>query len=107
MSNYQQTQSVDSLKIGLKRWLKVIDKHYKIKPIIYTNERYYTEFLKEDFPNYTFWVANYNPWVEKIKDDWLFWQFTERAVIKGINHKVDLNIYNGSPKMLQYLTISN
>lgn len=99
-------QSIDSLKVGLKRWLKKIDAHYKVKPIIYTGEKYYEDFLKEEFKGYTFWVANYNFFVENIKDDWLFWQFTEKAVIDGINEKVDLNIYNGTPKMLGYLTIN-
>jgi len=102
-----ENQSIDSLKVGLKRWLKRIDEHYKVRPIIYTGEKYYTDFLKEDFPEYTFWVANYNFFVENIKDDWLFWQFTEKARIKGIEERVDLNIYNGTPKMLKYLTISH
>lgn len=101
-----KTQSIDSLKIGLKRFLKKIDDHYKVKPIIYSGERYYEDFLKEEFKDYTFWVANYNFFVENIKDDWTFWQFTEKAVIQGINHKVDVNIYNGTPKMLDYLRIS-
>lgn len=102
-----ENQSIDSLKVGLKRWLKRIDEHYKVRPIIYTGEKYYTDFLKEDFPEYTFWVANYNFFVENIKDDWLFWQFTEKARIEGIDERVDLNIYNGTPKMLRYLTLSH
>lgn len=102
-----ENQSIDSLKIGLKRWLKKVDSHYKVRPIIYTGEKYYNDFLKEDFPEYTFWVANYNFFVENIKDDWLFWQFTEKARIKGINGAVDINIYNGTPKMLNYLIIAN
>jgi lysozyme len=99
-------QSIDSLKVGLKRWLKKIDAYYKVKPIIYTGEKYYEDFLKEEFSEYTFWVANYNFFVENIKEDWLFWQFSEKATIKGINERVDLNIYNGTPKMLEYLTIN-
>lgn len=101
-----ENQSIDSLKVGLRRWLKKVDEHYKVRPIIYTGEKYYNDFLKEDFPEYTFWVANYNFFVEEIKDDWLFWQFTEKARIEGINERVDINIYNGTPKMLQYLTIN-
>lgn len=101
-----KNQSIDSLKVGIKRWLAIVDKHYNVKPIIYTGEKYYDSFLKDDFKEYTFWIANYNPWISNIKDDWLFWQFTEKAVIKGINEKVDVNIYNGTPKMLKYLTIN-
>lgn len=102
-----KNQSIDSLKIGLRRWLKKIDAHYKVKPIIYTGEHYYENFLKNEFSGYTFWIANYNFFVEDMKDDWLFWQFTEKASIQGIKGNVDVNIYNGTPKMLKYLTISN
>lgn len=91
-----KTQSIDSLKVGLKRWVGYIYKHYKVKPIIYSGEKYYEDFLKDEFEDYTFWIANYNPWKEKMDNEWLFWQFTEKAVINGINQKVDLNIYNGT-----------
>jgi lysozyme len=101
-----ENQSVDSLKVGLHRWLDYVDAHYKVKPIIYTGESYYKDFLKDEFSDYTFWVANYNFWVENIKDDWLFWQFSEKGIVNGINENVDINIYNGSKKMLQYLTIN-
>ncbi|MBC7525114.1 MAG: glycoside hydrolase family 25 protein [Flavobacterium sp.] len=102
-----ENQSLDSLKAGLKRWLKIVDKHYEVKPIIYTNEKYYTDFLKKDFPKYKFWIANYNSWVLKIDDDWLFWQFTDKGKLNGINEKVDINIYNGTPKMMDYIILSN
>ncbi len=101
-----ERQSVDSLKVGLKRWLTAVDKHYGVKPIIYTGQKYYEDFLKEEFQGYTFWIANYNFWVENMNDDWQFWQFTEKARINGISENVDINIYNGSIKMLFYLTIS-
>ena len=91
-----KTQSIDSLKVGLKRWVDYVYKHYKVKPIIYSGEKYYEDFLKDEFEDHTFWIANYNPWKEKMDDEWLFWQFTEKAVINGINQKVDLNIYNGT-----------
>jgi lysozyme len=99
-------QSMDSLKKGLQRWLDKVEAHYKVRPILYSGEKYYTSFLQKEFKKYTFWVANYNFWIENIKDDWQFWQFTESAVIKGIPTKVDVNIYNGTPKMLDYITIN-
>ncbi|WP_310559770.1 glycoside hydrolase family 25 protein [Flavobacterium sp.] len=98
-------QSLDSLKIGLRRWLKAIEAHYKVKPIIYTGEKYYDDFLKKDFSGYLFWIANYNFYREKIKDDWLFWQFTEKATISGINGNVDVNIYNGDVGQLRFITM--
>lgn len=97
-------QSLDSLKIGLRRWLIAVEAHYKVKPIIYTGEKYYIDFLKDDFSDYLFWIANYNFYREKIEDDWLFWQFTERASVSGIKGNVDLNIFNGDVDQLRFIT---
>jgi lysozyme len=98
-------QSLDSLKVGLKRWLKAVESHYKVKPIIYTSEKYYDDFLKEEFSDYLFWIANYNFYREKIGDDWLFWQFTEKASVSGIKGNVEVNIYNGDVEQLRFITI--
>lgn len=100
-----KNQSLDSLKVGLKRWLTKVEKHYQVRPIIYSGERYYSDFLKEEFGEYLFWIANYNFYREKIEDDWLFWQFTEKASLPGIENRVDVNIYNGDLEQLQFITV--
>jgi lysozyme len=96
-----KTQSVANLKIGLRRWLEAVEKHYKVKPIIYSGESYYNDFLKEEFSDYPFWIANYNFWIKEIKDEWDFWQFTENGKLEGIKGRLDLNVYNGSVLSLQ------
>lgn len=98
-------QSVERLKIGLKRWLKAVELHYGVRPIIYTGEKYYDDFLKEEFSDYLFWIANYNFYREEIQEDWLFWQFTEKASVPGIDTNVDVNIYNGDLQQLGYITV--
>ena len=100
-----KNQSMKNLKLGLNRWLRVVEAHYKVKPIIYTGEKYYNDFLKDDFKDYLFWIANYNFYREKIGDDWLFWQFTEKATVSGIKGNVDVNIYNGDLEQLRFITI--
>lgn len=97
-------QSLDSLKMGLKRWLKIVETHYNVRPIIYTSEKYYDDFLKKEFGDYLFWIANYNFYREKIGEDWLFWQFTEKGSVPGIKGNVDVNIYNGDVEQLRYIT---
>lgn len=99
-----KNQSLERLKVGLKRWLNKVEDHYKVKPIIYTGERYYDDFLKEEFSNYLFWIANYNFYREKMEEDWLFWQFTEKASVSGIKGNVDVNIFNGDVQQLQHIT---
>lgn len=100
-------QSMDSLKVGLQRWLDRVEAHYGKRPIIYSGDHYYKTFIKKEFSGYTNWIANYNFFVEEIREDWLFWQFTEKATIKGVDGKVDVNIFNGNYKQLNYLTIGN
>lgn len=95
-----KSQSIDSLKVGLRRWLKKVEQHYKIKPIIYSGESYYTDFLKEEFSEYPLWIANYNFWRNDLESDWQFWQFTEKAQIQGIEGMVDINIFNGDKNKL-------
>jgi lysozyme len=89
-------QSLDSLKVGLKRWLTRVEKHYKVKPIIYSGESYYNDFLKKEFSDYPFWIANYNFWRNQPEMNWLLWQFTEKAQVSGIKGTVDVNIFNGN-----------
>jgi lysozyme len=98
-------QSIERLKIGLKRWLKAVELHYGVRPIIYTGERYYDDFLKKEFSDYLFWIANYNFYREEVHNDWLFWQFTEKASVPGIDTNVDVNIYNGDLQQLEFITV--
>jgi lysozyme len=100
-----ETQSMARLKVGLRRWLEAVETHYKVKPIIYTGEKYYDDFLKEEFSDYLFWIANYNFYRERIEEDWLFWQFTEKGTVPGIRGNVDVNIYNGDLQQLQFITL--
>lgn len=99
-----KTQSIDSLKIGLKRWLTKVEKHYKMKPIIYSGESYYTDFLKKEFSEYPFWIANYNFWKKTPDKNWTFWQFTEKAQVEGIPTLVDVNMVSGDFTTLIFLT---
>ena len=96
-----KTQSIANLKLGLRRWLEIVEKHYKVKPIIYSGESYYNDFLREEFSEYPFWIANYNFWVKEIKHEWDFWQFTENGKLEGVKGRLDLNVYNGSVLSLQ------
>jgi lysozyme len=98
-------QSVANLKLGLRRWLNKVEKHYKVKPIIYSGQSYYADFLKNEFKGYPLWIANYNFFVERIQDDWHFWQFTEKAQINGIKGMVDVNVFNGNKEALEQLMI--
>ena len=98
-------QSIERLKVGLQRWLDMVEKHYRVKPIIYSSESYYNDFLKEDFSDYPFWIANYTAFYTEIDSDWSVWQVTENGKVNGIKGRVDVNIYNGTSLDLKELLI--
>lgn len=105
IENVPSTQSIDSLKLGLKRWLNRVENHYKIKPILYSGEDFYNRFLYEDFEEYTIWIANYRFLKETIEPDWKFWQFTDKASVPGCLTAVDVNIFNGDSLQLKKLLV--
>lgn len=100
-----RVQPMDSLKVGLKRWLDKVEAHYKVKPIIYSGDSYFTDFLEKEFKEYKLWIANYNFWVENPKAHWDIWQFSEKGSVKGIRGYVDLNMYTSDVEDLEKLTI--
>ncbi len=99
-------QSMAKLKKGLKKWLNKIEKYYGLKPIIYTPDVYYRDFLNDTiFNHYKFWIANYNKVLKpKHHVKWFFWQFTQWGHVKGINHDVDFNVFRGSLPELKKIT---
>lgn len=100
-----RSQPMDSLKVGLKRWLDKVEAHYSIKPIVYSGDSYFSDFLEKEFADYTLWIANYNFWIEKPKKHWNFWQFSERGNVSGIKGYVDLNMFQGDIEDLEEICI--
>jgi lysozyme len=96
IENHAKTMPMASLKKNLRIWLEIVENHYGIKPIIYTGEDFHIRFLREDFAAYKFWVANYNPSVSYLEDDWLVWQFTDTVVVDGVVGYSDLNVFHGN-----------
>jgi len=99
------SQSMDSLRVGLKRWLDRVEEHYNVRPIVYSGDSYFTDFLEKEFKDYKLWIANYNFWVESPKAHWDIWQFSEKGSVNGINGFVDLNMYESNVEDLEKLSI--
>ncbi len=98
--------SVEDIQQHTKEWLVRIEKQYKVKPIIYTNVDFYTNFLAGKFDDYPLWVAHYlvldKP---RIQREWLFWQHNERGRVNGITANVDFNVFNGDSTDFKRLLI--
>lgn len=98
-------QSINDMKRGLKTFIKLIENHYGVKPIIYTSSGFYKSYLKNDFKEYKFWLAKYNFTKPPKEGSWIFWQYTDKGTIQGIEGNVDLNVFYGNEKQFQKLLI--
>ncbi len=88
--------SVADIRQRAKDWLVMIEKHYQVKPIIYTNIYFFENFLNGMFEDYPLWVAHYyvkdKPRIER---NWTFWQHNEKGHVNGIDAFVDFNVFKG------------
>lgn len=100
-------QSIASLRTGIQNWLTLVEAHYGVKPIIYTGDSFYKDYIKGNgFENYSIWIANYNKTIKQPKaKDWIIWQFSDQGKVKGIGEFVDLNVLDGNEKMLKLLLV--
>jgi lysozyme len=78
----------------LYKCMRELEKHYKVKPIIYTNIDTYTKYIKGNFDEYPLWLCKLCN--EPTNSNWTFWQYTHKGVVPGIKGNVDMNIFNGS-----------
>lgn len=74
------------------QWLKAVEDHYGRKPIIYTGASFAKDNLKKEIrDSYPVWIAHYGK-ESPAYEGWTWWQFTDKAVVKGVHGKVDLSV---------------
>jgi lysozyme len=89
-------QGAAAIHKAVQEWLSLVEEHYGVRPIIYTNIAFYDRYLSGDFDSYPLWVAHY--WKSnkpRIRRKWHFWQHSEAGRVNGIRAKVDFNVFNG------------
>ncbi len=92
----------------LQTWLKAVEYHYDIRPIIYTNQKLYNKYIKGNFDEYIVWIARYNTETPDMpfSQSWTFWQYGNRGRIDGIVGDVDFNVFHGDLEALKSITYS-
>ncbi|MCB9316886.1 MAG: glycoside hydrolase family 25 protein [Lewinellaceae bacterium] len=86
-------------------WLQTIERSLNVRPILYTNQEFYDKYLVGVFDNHPLWIARYSDQEPMLKNGtiWNFWQYSDEGRLSGIAPKVDLNIFRGTPEMLDRL----
>ncbi|MBF9142713.1 glycoside hydrolase family 25 protein [Hymenobacter properus] len=94
------------LRREVARWLRLIEAHYGVRPILYSNHSFYKRHLAGHFDNYPLWLAHYE--VERPampRKKWIIWQHSDEAYVPGIRGVVDFNVFQGNFEELQALRV--
>ena len=84
------------LRDSLLVFCKLIENHFGKKPMIYTSQSYYNDWLAPTFNKYHLYIANYRGQKPTINGGgtYTIWQYTDKGTVRGIPHNVDLGRFN-------------
>lgn len=84
----------------VRTWLDAVERHYKVRPILYVSQKFVNTYLQDGSANatyirdnYHFWIAQYGKYKPHVQ--LLFWQLSSDGRVTGIRFPVDINIFNG------------
>ena len=88
--------------LRLSSFLNIIESHYGVRPIIYTNQKFYSRYISGHLEGYPLWIARYGKAGPRLDygQRWTFWQYGNRGRLDGIEGDVDLNVFHGDQEEL-------
>ena len=94
--NTHDLPSVDQFQHELSAYISKVRDFYGREPVIYAAQNFQNHYLG-GFPQPRLWFRTVvaSPRVFGVSD-WTFWQFTEKARVRGIDGFVDRNVFRGS-----------
>ena len=101
VGNSSARPSPEDFQEQLAVFMNAIRKEYGREPVIYTAGDFAGHYLQG--------IPIKRPWVRAVVFGpgdvaWVFWQFTERARVPGINGFVDMDVFNGDSTGFRLLT---
>ena len=80
--------------------LSLLEKHYGMRPTIYTTDRTYSLYVAYSFDGYDIWPheAFGQPSLSD-RRDWIFWQYADQQELQGYDNTLfDMSVFNGSER---------
>ncbi|MBC6991881.1 MULTISPECIES: glycoside hydrolase family 25 protein [Hymenobacter] len=97
---------VSIMRRNIDTWLRLVERHYGVRPILYSNYSFYKRHLAGHFDKYPLWLAHYEVDSPSLpREKWIIWQHSDEAYVPGIRGTVDFNVYQGSFNSLLSLRI--
>ncbi len=87
--------TAEELRQRLRQFLKGVEDYYGVRPIIYTGQNFYNNFLAGYFEDYLFMIAKYSEGVPELlgNPQFAMWQFSASGRVKGIHGAVDQSCF--------------
>lgn len=98
----------EALGQNILTWLGIIEDHYGVTPMIYTDSGFWNEYVAGDFSQYPLWIAEFGtqaPTLPNGFDTWAFWQYQEDATVSGVASGADLDVFNGDLEGLKQILV--
>lgn len=85
----------EQVRRELHRMSDELERHYGKKPILYVTYDTYETYVEGDFKDFDIWIRDIviSPSLDR---EWLFWQYSNRGRVQGIDTYVDINVFQGS-----------
>ena len=82
---------------SLQKFLVLVEKAYKQKPLLYTFTNFYNSYLRGKIDGYKLMVAQYTKREPVLADDrdFIMWQYTGKGHINGVNGFIDKSRFMG------------
>ena len=92
----QAAGGVETMFRNVRTWLRIVEQHTGVKPILYVNQRFVNMYLSKapDIKrDYRVWIARYGEYKPDVR--LAFWQLCPDGRVAGIHSDVDINVFNG------------
>ncbi|KAB7667089.1 glycoside hydrolase family 25 protein [Bacillus sp. B1-b2] len=92
--------SKEDVRKELQDMIDILEKHYGKRVILYTTNKAYDLYIKEEFEDTDIWIRDV--WTKPTlpdQRDWTFWQYTDKEKLEGYNGEeefIDVNVFHGS-----------
>lgn len=76
---------------NLRQFIQMVEKHYGVRPILYTSRDFYNKYLSGPFTGYKYMIARYHPDIPNLCDQaqFVMWQYSATSRVRGIKGNVD------------------
>jgi lysozyme len=83
-----------------RRFLDILEAHYGRRPVIYTTVDFFQETGIGRLGGTEFWLRSVAGHPSEVypRAAWTFWQYSGTGLVPGIEGKVDVNVFRGTPE---------